>query len=66
MIVRLFKGTFSYRTCYGLRSYCRSVLLIYSADINSRLIGAIFISGYKKVFENEQKRYIKLHKSFLE
>ena len=28
VIVRLFKGTFSYRTCYRLHSYCRSVLLI--------------------------------------
>ena len=56
VIVRLFKGTFSYRTCYRLRSYCRSLLLIIvkliRADINSLLIVAIFISGYiKKEFE---------------
>ena len=53
VIVRLFKGTFSYRTCYRLWSYYRSVLLMiinYSAGINSRLILAIFFSGYKKLF----------------
>ena len=36
VIVRLFTGTFSYRTCYSLHSYCRSVLLIIVKGIYPR------------------------------